>query len=485
MLRRIHDCFPIFLLLIPFVALACSSGGDSDPGDGDRELAAENDEAETGCLDGEVDCDGSKAILCRDQAWDVLKDCADSDMQCDNGRCIPIPVDGDPDQTDHDTEESDQEAPPDNTAPEVIGTSPANGSSGIDSEIGEIRINFSETLDTTGFLPARDISVIGGCRQIVFTASFENDDKQIEITLLDLLETGITYTVSIVADKLHDLAGNPFAGISFSFTTSGDVDGDCEADWQDDQAPYITLTNPYNGQFGVATDLDGIQIVFSEAIDTLLLNTQTAVGIQGDPADSPAYTPSWVADDTILNLDLDDALNADTAYTVSLSADLIDLAGNPLVPTQFTFSTQDPPDGDFDLPEIEAELEAEATPDGDLDTGIPNSGILGDTSRSQCLAQGGTETLTATGSSDTIGYKVQVSHDNAVYGDCITNVRVDFTQDGSLLEFFETPQSSYTCSATCPYDLDITVNRLFAATYTVRLWPFEAAQPIETTVTVP
>jgi hypothetical protein len=473
--------------------IGCASETDSPPADGDTDgdadLDADTDESTGQCENGTLGCSGTVAIICKDGKWTDLSDCAIVEKICEKGLCVEAPLDGDLD-TDLDNDpDIEREDPPDTTPPEIASTSPANDATGIDPNIGKIRMNFNEPISTRIFVLARDIVISGGCKKITFTGSVSNDRLQIELSLLDSLESGEIYTIDMAADTLSDEAGNAFAGYTFSFTVSGDLDGDCETDL--DAAPFIESSYPYDGQAGVALDVHYIQVFFSERMRITGYDEAHDIHVTGDDNHQVPFTAEWLQDNTHLSLTLDEDLHIDTDYTVLLDEGLRDNDDNPLGSASFTFSTRaETEDGDA----TDGDVQEQDITDGDTDAPPPNTGQIVNDNKGICLPDvdgdaaepmGHLETAWMASSIGASAAKLRVYHRNAAYDRNLQSLTAILEQDGHSLVLRETAVIASPADETCLRDASYDIDYLVPTHYTVTLWPDGAESPLTLNVNAP
>jgi DNA/RNA endonuclease G (NUC1) len=151
------------------------------------------------------------------------------------------------------------------TAPSVIGTTPAHGASNVPAN-SSIAINFSESVTA---LSAFSIQCPAGAPQLFVQSA--GPANSYTLTPSSPLPYSTNCTVSVAADQISDIDGIPPAGmvsnVAFSFTTAGappagagivrinEVDADTPGS---DTAEFVEL---YNG--GTANmPLDGLVVVF-------------------------------------------------------------------------------------------------------------------------------------------------------------------------------------------------------------------------------
>ncbi|MFQ6128361.1 MAG: Ig-like domain-containing protein [Thermoplasmata archaeon] len=107
----------------------------------------------------------------------------------------------------------------------------------------------------------------------------------------------------------------------------------------DSTPPEVIVVSPLDSATDISTKTDYV-IVFSEAMDTAA--TQQAISIEGVNIES--Y--DWSNDNTKLTLTLS-GLKEGEEYTVAISGDATDVAGNALTAQTFTFTTMEVPSPPF------------------------------------------------------------------------------------------------------------------------------------------
>ncbi|MGJ4753495.1 Ig-like domain-containing protein [Leptospira kmetyi] len=222
-------------------------------------------------------------------------------------------------------------AGPDSTPPSLSFSSPGPGATAVSVNTG-ISVAFSETiqcgtiagnltLDDNPMLPglvAVNVSCSGTTASIVPTAA---------------LSYNTTYTVN-VSNGITDLANNPTANTSWTFTTGTAPDS---------TAPTVTFTVPTNNAVGIGINTIP-SAVFSEPMLCASVNTAsfrlkvqaTGVYLLGSVncfGTSATWTPNAV-----------NPLSYNTTYTVEVNAGALDKANNPIVPISWDFTTGAGPD---------------------------------------------------------------------------------------------------------------------------------------------
>jgi len=201
-------------------------------------------------------------------------------------------------------------------APEVLSTTPVDGAVNVSTGT-VISVQFSEAMDELS-IDADTIIVRDGETPIVGTVAVSGDTATFTPnTSLDT-DTVFTATVSTLAT---DLAGNPLAAeFEWSFTS------------EDTIAPEVTSTTPEDGAVEVAPDVV-ISVEFSEAMDEETITSESFTVSDGD---TPIVGTVAVSGDTA-TFTPDANLDTDTLFTVTVSTQATDLAGNPMA-DEFTWS---------------------------------------------------------------------------------------------------------------------------------------------------
>lgn len=144
----------------------------------------------------------------------------------------------------------------DTEKPYVVSTIPANGGKATVA-LGTLKVTFNENI-----LTGPNISAITVARPGINSLGVTPSTKGEVLTLVISssgapFAAGYTYTATIPAGAVKDIAGNPSTAYQFSFTIDASGDG---------TAPYVVSSNPANGQNNVKPGQD-IVITFSEPVD--------------------------------------------------------------------------------------------------------------------------------------------------------------------------------------------------------------------------
>ncbi|HET7397585.1 MAG TPA: Ig-like domain-containing protein [Intrasporangium sp.] len=218
--------------------------------------------------------------------------------------------------------------PPDTTAPTVTARTPASGATGV-STASTATATFSESVTgvsgTTFTLRNAAGTAIGG------TVTYDATTRVATLTPSAALANSTTYTATLTGGStaIRDLAGNPLATSSWSFTTAAAADT---------TPPTITTRTPASG--ATAVSLTGnITATFSENVTGVSGTTFTLRNAAGTLIGA---TVTYNSTTRVATLDPTASLVADTRYTATLTGGttaIRDGAGNPLATSSWTFTT--------------------------------------------------------------------------------------------------------------------------------------------------
>ena len=214
--------------------------------------------------------------------------------------------------------------PPDLTSPSLIATSPIDGDTDV-SLTTSVEATFDEALDATTLTNA-SFSLVGATSGAVsgtvgynagsFTATFTPDLE---------LDSGETYTATLGAG-ITDVAGNPFAGGSWSFTTLTNV-----------SSLGIMSRSPDIDEIDVSVTTT-VEVVFNGDADGTTIDTTSFV-LQ-DELDNPvAGMVGYNAPSQQATFAPDRCLDAATGYSVTLTTGILDDLGDPFAGDTWDFDT--------------------------------------------------------------------------------------------------------------------------------------------------
>ena len=228
---------------------------------------------------------------------------------------------------------------PSSIGPTLVQANPPNGSTNVplNTDNGpwdgtSLGLLFSEPLSQNA-LGSITLTPSGGS-PLAIAVSQEIGNTEVTVQLPSSLLPNTTYTYNITG--VTDYNGNAMTPVTSTFRTGSSFD------WNN---PTVTAVTPANGATGVNDTTPGLSVVFSEAMNPVLMesnhiylrthNTQTMV--------PTTFTLS--ADYTTVYLTPVSPLSAATIYDVVTSAPnwyLTDIAGNPYYPAGVisTFTSQ-------------------------------------------------------------------------------------------------------------------------------------------------
>ena len=217
--------------------------------------------------------------------------------------------------------------------PTILNTSPVNGAVFVPVN-SPLRVEFSERMDPSTLTPANFVvtgntvsQTVGGMIQVDSdgtTASFVPDQP---------LPIGRSFRMTLNTN-VTDAAGNRLNGTrSFIFTTAFE---------NDLEAPSVLAVSPTDSASDVALNAL-VSIQFSEPLDRI--NILAGLDIKDDSGNSVPGSIALASGNRQVNFTSESALDANTVYTVDLSDQISDVAGNTLASSQtFSFETGDAAD---------------------------------------------------------------------------------------------------------------------------------------------
>ena len=217
-------------------------------------------------------------------------------------------------------------APPADTTPPTATVVPANGATGV-APNGDVSATFSEPVQGVS---GTTFTLTGGGAAVPATVSQGTGNQWILNPNADLA-AGTQYTATLTGGTtaIRDMADNPFATMTWSFTTA--------AATGDTTAPTVTATHPRNGATGINVGVSP-NAQFSEVV--INVNTTTFTLRQTDTGEPIPGRVVWNSTLGRWVFNPDPTLAANTQYTVSLSVGVTDEAGNPLAaPVEWSFTT--------------------------------------------------------------------------------------------------------------------------------------------------
>jgi methionine-rich copper-binding protein CopC len=211
--------------------------------------------------------------------------------------------------------------PPDTTAPTLSAQSPAANAVQFPL-LNNVTATFGEAVlgvDDTSFV----LQGPGGVA-VPATVTYNVNTHVATLNPTAALATDTRYTVTL-ADSILDLADNPFAGASWSFSTLDTI------------APTLTGKSPAADAAGVSATAN-VTATLSEAVTGV--DDASFVLRDADGAQVPAAV-SYDAASRVATLNPTAALSSSSRYTASLTGSIADPAGNALAGVSWSFTTAD------------------------------------------------------------------------------------------------------------------------------------------------
>ena len=230
------------------------------------------------------------------------------------------------------------------TAPSLVSSSPASGAQNVPLN-SKITLAFNEPLDrntvNSNNIYLAPTSNYIGCYYAYYgsepatpsTLSVDASGRVVTLIPSTILAVGTSYTVCLNyyvlggGSGFADTSGNLFSGTYQQFTTGFTTD---------ESGPSLVAANIINGDTTVPTNAN-IVMGFSEPIDPSTAGYSITVSSNGSPVNGTlGYSQNY----TQVTFIPAGGLTPNTAYTVSYSSTLQDVAGNSLVnPGSFSFTT--------------------------------------------------------------------------------------------------------------------------------------------------
>jgi YD repeat-containing protein len=214
---------------------------------------------------------------------------------------------------------------PENAAPRLVGSSPANGATNIPTN-SVIVLEFSEPMNFISALGA--IQVSAGGQPVAGSFALSDADRRITFTPAAVLVANTTYTVTLNT-ALTDMADHSLSNPgSFSFQTGGAADN---------STPAVAATSPVSGSVSVPVNT-AVQIQFSKPIDPLTVTSSTLQVIPSSGITPIAGAVTVSADATSATFTPSAPLLFETSYTL-IASGISDLQANSLPLFTATFTT--------------------------------------------------------------------------------------------------------------------------------------------------
>jgi hypothetical protein len=207
----------------------------------------------------------------------------------------------------------------DEIPPTVVSTSPANGASGVQPN-APITVTFSEAMDASTIAAAITLKLTSSGASVGGNVAYNPATLTATFTPISSLAFGAGYTLG-VSTGAKDVSGNALASaVSSSFTTSGAPDT---------TPPSVVSVSPVNGAPSVAVNTS-ISIQFSEAMDANTINSLNVLLRTNPGGATVTATVSYDAGTNTATLTPSSALSFSAGYSVIVTTEARDVAGNPL-----------------------------------------------------------------------------------------------------------------------------------------------------------
>jgi Big-like domain-containing protein/ASPM-SPD-2-Hydin domain-containing protein len=225
---------------------------------------------------------------------------------------------------------------PSTTGPTLVQVNPPNGFTNvpvnINSGYGGLDLLFSEPIAQNS-LGSITLTPSGGSPLAIFFSQGIGN-TQAWVNLPSSLLPNTTYTYDITG--VTDYTGNAITPVTRTFTTGSSFD------WN---SPTVTAVTPVNGATGVNDTTPGLSVVFSEALDPVLMDSNHIYLRTHNTQTTVPTTFTFSADYTTVYLTPVSPLTAATIYDVVTAASgwyLTDITGNIYYPTGVisTFTSQ-------------------------------------------------------------------------------------------------------------------------------------------------
>ncbi len=224
-------------------------------------------------------------------------------------------------------------APIDDTPPTVTSIAPPNGARDVATSTA-VSVTFSEALDATSVTEsAIALRTTTGGTPVTANRTYNSATRTATLTPVAPLTTSTSYTVSL-AGTIRDVAGNPLAAITSTFVTVPPVDNN---------PPAVTAVTPADGATNVPLTTT-VQVLFSEAMLAGSISTSSLTLTRSSDGAPVTATVALDAATNRATLTPGAPLALGTAYTVRVTTDARDVAGNALTAAFVSRFTTVPPD---------------------------------------------------------------------------------------------------------------------------------------------
>ncbi|WP_336367042.1 Ig-like domain-containing protein [Marinobacter sp. C2H3] len=210
---------------------------------------------------------------------------------------------------------------------------PKDGASNV-AVNSSVRITFNNDVDASSVGNNVRLLINGANEIALESGSPSVVGKSIVLNPMGDLNANANYTIQALSGLRAKCSGSTAKTLgstqSASFTTG---------DARDTTGPEVTAASPQNGETLAATD-SNILVEFNEAIDPGSVTASNFVVTELDINGNPVGTVSGAINPVGNSIEFDPSanLNGQTYYTVTVGTTVTDLAGNPLEPSEYTFT---------------------------------------------------------------------------------------------------------------------------------------------------
>ncbi len=220
-------------------------------------------------------------------------------------------------------------------APKVVSSNPSDGDT--ISVTAHVRINFSKTMNVNSFnnalrfIPTLNISGL----------TFSNSNKTVTINTSGSFNFQTNYkliidsTVKDINGKMLDGNGDGIPGDSYTLSFSTVA--------QDLSGPVIVQSFPDSVNSSGSFDVDGVvTVLFDELVNSATINHNNVILKAGSTPISKDMQLRTVGSQSIINIRTPQALLNETQYSLTLTQNITDLVGNPMLSNrEIIFTTSD------------------------------------------------------------------------------------------------------------------------------------------------
>lgn len=209
----------------------------------------------------------------------------------------------------------------------------ANGSNWLASKTPVFAIPFSEAMQTATVTSSSNICLLSGAGPFTScsgalsgtTLSYSSANNNTVTLQAPSLSDG-TYTVYVGTGVLNRGALSLLTAVPYTFVV-------------DTTAPIVASISPANGATNIGTNNVPIVIKFTETGSGVNVNTLNNIALVDQNGNNIAWSQNFSAATQTLTMTPAGGLNTNSTYTVNISSNVTDYAGNPMVAYTSSFST--------------------------------------------------------------------------------------------------------------------------------------------------